>query len=49
MLDEVLGGVIVVKQHKAFSSWNIDADNMGDAMDYVFNVSQSTAWASRSS
>lgn len=41
MLDEDLGGVIE-SSSQAFQQWNIDADNMGDAMDYVFKVSQST-------
>ena len=27
---------------KAFQQWNIDAENMGGAMDYIFKVSQST-------
>lgn len=41
MLDEDLGTVIEGSS-KAFQVWNIDADNMGDAMDYVFKASQST-------
>jgi len=41
MLGEDLSGVIE-SSSKAFQQWNIDADNMGGAMDYVFKVSQST-------
>lgn len=41
LLGEDLGGVIEGSS-KAFQQWNIDADNMGAAMDYVFKVSQST-------
>lgn len=41
LLGEDLGGVIEGSS-KAFQQWNIDADGMGDAMDYVFKVSQST-------
>lgn len=41
MLGEDLGGVIQ-SSSEAFQQWNIDADNMGDAMDYIFKVSQST-------
>lgn len=41
MLDEDLGGVIQ-SSSEAFQQWNISAENMGDAMDYVFKVSQST-------
>lgn len=41
MLGEDLGGVIQ-SSSEAFQQWNIDADNMGDAMDYIFKVSQNT-------
>ena len=41
MLGEDLGGVIEGSS-QAFQQWNIDADGMGEAMDYVFKVSQST-------
>ena len=41
MLGDDLGGVIE-ESSQAFQQWNIDADNMGDAMDYIFKVSQST-------
>ena len=41
MLGEDLGGVIE-SSSKAFQQWNVDADDMGGAMDYVFKVSQST-------
>lgn len=41
MLDEDLGTVIETSS-KAFQQWNIDADNMGGAMDYVFKAAQST-------
>lgn len=41
MLGEDLGGVIE-SSSKAFQQWNIDAADMGDAMDYVFKASQST-------
>lgn len=41
MLDDDLGTVIE-SSSKAFQAWNIDAENMGDAMDYVFKASQST-------
>lgn len=41
MLGEDLGGVIEGSS-KAFQQWNIDAADMGGAMDYVFKVSQST-------
>ena len=41
MLGEDLGGVIE-SSSKAFQQWNIDAADMGGAMDYVFKVSQST-------
>ena len=41
MLGDDLGGVIE-ESSQAFQQWNIDADNMGSAMDYIFKVSQST-------
>lgn len=41
MLGEDLSGVIEGSS-QAFQQWNIDADGMGEAMDYVFKVSQST-------
>lgn len=41
LLGEDLSGVIEGSS-QAFQQWNIDADGMGDAMDYVFKVSQST-------
>lgn len=41
MLDEDLGTVIEGSS-KAFQIWNIDAENMGNAMDFVFKASQST-------
>lgn len=41
MLEEDLGGVIE-ESSQAFQAWNIDAEAMGDAMDYVFKASQST-------
>ncbi|MEA4919316.1 MAG: phage tail tape measure protein [Clostridiaceae bacterium] len=41
MLGEDLSGVIEGSS-QAFQQWNIDADDMGEAMDYVFKVSQST-------
>lgn len=41
MLGDDLGGVIK-ESSQAFQQWNIDADNMGGAMDYIFKVSQST-------
>lgn len=41
MLGEDLGGVIE-SSSQAMQNWNIDAESMGDAMDYVFKVSQST-------
>lgn len=46
MLGDDLGSVIE-ESSQAFQQWNIDADDMGGAMDYIFKVSQSTAWASR--
>lgn len=41
MLGDDLDGVIE-ESSQAFQQWNIDADNMGSAMDYIFKVSQST-------
>ena len=41
MLGDDLSGVIE-ESSQAFQQWNIDADNMGGAMDYIFKVSQST-------
>lgn len=41
MLGDDLGGVIK-ESSEAFQAWNIDANDMGAAMDYVFKVSQST-------
>lgn len=41
LLGEDLSGVIEGSS-QAFQQWNIDADGMGEAMDYVFKVSQST-------
>lgn len=41
MLGDDLGGVIE-ESSQAFQAWNIDAADMGDAMDYVFKASQST-------
>ena len=41
MLGDDLDGVIE-KSSKAFQQWSIDAEDMGDAMDYIFKVSQST-------
>ena len=41
MLGEDLSGVIE-SSSKAFQQWNIDAADMGGAMDYVFKASQST-------
>lgn len=41
LLGEDLTGTIE-SSSKAFQQWNIDAEGMGDAMDYVFKVSQST-------
>lgn len=41
MLGDDLGGVIE-ESSQAFEAWNIDAENMSDAMDYVFKASQST-------
>lgn len=41
MLGEDLGSTIE-KSSQAFQQWNVDSDDMGDAMDYVFKVSQST-------
>lgn len=41
MLGDDLGGVIE-ESSQAFQQWNIDAENVGGAMDYIFKVSQST-------
>lgn len=41
MLGEDLGSVIE-ESSQAFQQWNIATDDMADAMDYVFKVSQST-------
>lgn len=41
MLGDDLGGVIQ-ESSEAFQAWNIDTNDMGAAMDYVFKVSQST-------
>lgn len=41
LLGEDLSSV-VEESSQAFQAWNIDADDMGDAMDYVFKASQST-------
>ncbi|MBD5469209.1 MAG: phage tail tape measure protein [Lachnospiraceae bacterium] len=41
MLGDDLGGVIE-ESSQAFQAWNIAAEDMGDAMDYVFKASQST-------
>lgn len=41
MLGDDLGGVFE-ESSQAFQQWNIDAENMGGAMDYIFKVSQST-------
>lgn len=41
MLGDDLGGVIK-SSSKAFTNWGLSADEYGDAMDYVFKVSQST-------
>ena len=41
MLGEDLGGVIE-SSSKAFQNWDIEAENMGESMDYIFKVSQST-------
>ena len=41
MLGDDLGGVIE-ESSQAFQQWNIDAENMGGAIDYIFKVSQST-------
>jgi phage-related minor tail protein len=41
MMGDDLGGVIEGSS-EAFQAWNIDADQMGKAMDYVFKASQST-------
>ena len=41
MLGDDLSGVIE-ESSQAFQQWNVDADDMGGAMDYIFKVSQST-------
>lgn len=41
MLGDDLGGVIE-ESSQAFEAWNLAAEDMGDAMDYVFKASQST-------
>lgn len=41
MMDDDLNGVIE-SSSRAFKQWGIDTEDMGDAMDYVFKVSQST-------
>ncbi|WP_339060090.1 phage tail tape measure protein [Tepidibacillus marianensis] len=41
MLGDDLNGVIEGSS-QAFQAWNIDAEKMGDAMDFVFKASQST-------
>ena len=41
MLGDDLGTVIE-ESSQAFQAWNLDAEAMGDAMDYVFKASQST-------
>lgn len=41
MLGDDLGTVIE-ESSQAFQAWNMDAEAMGDAMDYVFKASQST-------
>lgn len=41
MLGDDLGSVIE-ESSQAFQAWNLDAEAMGDAMDYVFKASQST-------
>lgn len=41
LLGDDLSGVIKGSS-EAFQQWNIDADSMSDAMDYVFKASQST-------
>jgi phage-related minor tail protein len=41
MLGDDLGGVIEGSS-QAFQQWNVDAEDMGGAMDYIFKVSQST-------
>ena len=41
MMEQDLDSVIE-ESSQAFQAWNIDAENMGDAMDYVFKASQST-------
>lgn len=41
LLDEDLASVVESSSH-AFQQWNVATEDMGDAMDYVFKVSQST-------
>lgn len=41
LLGEDLSSTIE-ESSQAFQAWNIDAEDMGDAMDYVFKASQST-------
>lgn len=41
MLGDDLGTVIE-ESSQAFQQWQLDTENMGDAMDYIFKVSQST-------
>lgn len=41
MLGDDLNGVIE-ESSQSFQAWNIDANKMGDAMDFVFKASQST-------
>ncbi|MGI6156274.1 MAG: phage tail tape measure protein, partial [Enterococcus lemanii] len=41
MLGDDLGSVIE-ESSQAFQQWNIDAEEMGNAMDYIFKTSQST-------
>lgn len=44
-VSDLLGedlGTTIEESSQAFQAWNIDAEDMGDAMDYVFKASQST-------
>ena len=41
MLGDDLNSVIE-SSSKAFQQWSVDSEDMGDAMDYIFKVSQST-------
>jgi len=44
-VSKILGedvSAVVEESSQAFQQWNIDSDDMGDAMDYIFKVSQST-------